>query len=250
MLMLDARLVPVPEISLRQKKRMFDLMDAHFGNMRLENFHRDLEEKQWVLLLEGEGNGLVGFSTQKFFTHLFQGREIGVVFSGDTIIDKAHRGSPVLAWAFGRFMRDLERRNPGLPLYWMLISHSLATYRYLPLYFRDFFPRFDMTTPPDFADLMHSLGTRFFSHRYDPAQGIVIAPPGGPFLRSSDAPDRAFFRNQPDCRFFFERNPGHRRGDELLCLARFGEPHARPAAWRYVDKMPPIFPDSQLQKRC
>lgn len=223
---------------------MYALMDTYYANVSWSDFLADLREKQWILTLEDSGR-LVGFSTQKCFTHVVRGRACRVVFSGDTVIHHDHRGSQALAWAFGRLLRDISRTDPETPLYWLLISKGIRTYRYLPIYFEEFFPRFDRATPEDMRGLMDSLGASLFPDRYDPARGLLAALPGGQHLRAFDTPERVFHRSRGHHHFFEMANPGARRGDELLCLARFNEANVRPAVWDAISRQGPLLSPRQ-----
>ena len=46
----------------------------------------DLAEKEWVILLEGPGQEILGFSTMMLYHTVFEGEAISVLFSGDTIV--------------------------------------------------------------------------------------------------------------------------------------------------------------------
>lgn len=227
----------VADVSLNQKEQMFDLMATYYANVTWQQFLKDLSDKQWVLVLE-ESNKTIGFSTQKFFTHTHQGQEIGVVFSGDTVIDRLHRTSQVLAYAFGHFMCNINKRDPSRPLYWMLITKGIRTYRYLPLYFKEFYPRACAPTPEFYARLMTDLGLHLFPDRYDVNRGIVKAAASAQWLKEFDTPERDFFKKDFRYRYFYERNPGYYRGDELLCLARFDKAQIRPKVMHMIDSHP------------
>ena len=57
------------------------------------------------------------------------------------------------------------------PLYWYLISKGYRTYRFLPVFFREFYPRHDVATPPVEAAVLYALGRRKFGDSYDGANG-------------------------------------------------------------------------------
>ena len=67
---------------------------------------------------------------------------------------------------------------------------------------------------------------------YDPATGIVRFREGATPLRAGVAEVGEERRRNPHIRFFLERNPGHVRGDELVCLTRLGVDNFTPAGRR------------------
>ena len=106
-------------------------------------------------------------------------------------------------------------------LYWMLISKGIRTYRFLPAFFREFYPSHRAETPVLFQWLLHSLGQRRFQHQYDPRSGVIRAGCQSYYLNSDLATVTENRMLNPDVRFFLKRNPGFIHGDELLCLAEF-----------------------------
>ena len=116
-------------------------------------------------------------------------------------------------------------------VYWLLLTSGFRTYRFLPVFFRDFYPRFDAATPPRQAALLDGLADERFGRRYDAAAGVVrfvrpqVLAPDLITLPEGRMPD-------PHIAFFLERNPGFVRGDELVCLTRIDEGNLTPAGRR------------------
>jgi len=72
---------------------------------------------------------------------------VKILFSGDTVIDKRHWGSMALPIAWGRLMLSLSPASSNAGFYWLLTSKGYKTYRFLPVFFREFYPRYDAQTP-------------------------------------------------------------------------------------------------------
>src|SRR5262249_14411664 len=154
-------------------------------------------------------NNLKGFSTQMLLQATVSGRSIRALFSGDTIIDSDVRRERTLLQVSGWFVRSLMSAYPDEELYWFLISKGYKTYRFLPLFFHEFYPRYDVPTPARVAAVINALASSKFPAGYDSAAGIVRAGPCSCRLRSGVAditPDRL---NDPHVRFFAQRNPRH-----------------------------------------
>jgi len=224
---LESQIVAVKDLPPEDVGRMCRLMQAHYEGVTESQFAADLAVKHWAILLRHEG-ALCGFSTQVLFDHVFDGRVVKILFSGDTIIDKHYWGSMALPVAWGRLMLSLLAAQPDANLYWLLTSKGYKTYRFLPVFFRSFQPCHLHATPIFEKELLHSVAVRRFGTRYDPASGILRAEPGHQRLREGVAElDRRRLRD-PHVAFFQQRNPGHAQGDELVCLARFHPDNLNP----------------------
>ncbi len=227
------------ELSAADADALFALHAAHYEGADPEQFRRDLFEKHWVILLRAEtGPGaacrIVGFSTQK----LVDARAacgVRALFSGDTVIHREYWGTQQLVRAWCRLAGALLACERETPLYWFLISKGHRTYLYLPLFFREFYPRHDRPTPPEIQRVMdHLAGTRYPAE-YDPGAGLIRpAPAASDRLRPEldGAPQRG---HNPHVAYFVARNPDYRRGTELVCLARVAPENMRGAARREVE---------------
>jgi hypothetical protein len=217
---LESKTVAVSELSRDCISQMQQLMEAHYEGVSTRQFLTDLFNKQWVILLYHEG-WLCGFSTQMLFDHPLRGRTFKILFSGDTIIEKKLWGSLALPVAWGRLMLSLRSAHPDAELYWLLTSKGYKTYRFLPVFFREFHPCCTAETPALERELLHSVAARRFGKKFDAATGILHATPGAQRLRAGVADIDPKRLQDPHVAFFQKLNPGYAQGDELVCLARF-----------------------------
>jgi hypothetical protein len=232
------RVVAPAEVTPAQRDCMFDLMERHYVGVRRDVFEADLAEKDWVIQLFAPGGDLCGFSTQMLLDVGVGGRRVKALFSGDTIVDRDHWGDSALASAWGRFALGLMDSLPSAELYWFLISKGYKTYRFLPLFFHEFYPRYDAPIPAAAREVLDALAGSRYPGDYDAAAGVVRAGPGKDRLREGVAdltPGRLL---DPHVRFFAERNPGHARGDELCCLAPLTRANFTRAAYRVIGPEP------------
>ncbi len=221
----------VDSTTLREDVRdlMFTLLTSHFAGVDRATFDRDLDEKSSAILLEDEAGSLRGFSTMVVYESRVTERPTWVVYSGDTIVDRAWWGTPALARTWARAVRQLAPSEAN-EVYWLLLTSGFRTYRFLPVFFRDFSPRHDRGTCLD-DGLLSKLARERFAERFDENTGIVrLARP------QVLAPDLlalpAGRLTDPHVAFFLTRNPGFIRGDELACLARIDDSNLTPAARR------------------
>lgn len=219
------------------RDRMYELMAAHFDNVDRATFETDLAEKRWVVLLRDRLLGEIqGFSTLMLLDAAVAGEPIKAVFSGDTIVHRDYWGETELANVWGKFIFSLIQSYRGSKFYWFLISKGYRTYKFLPVYFKDFFPRYDRPTPAFEEELMATLAELKFPGHFDRAQGILRFDDGKDRLTQELADVSELRMNHPHTRFFHEKNPGYVNGDELVCLAELSEENLQPIAARILSR--------------
>jgi len=232
---LAARVVPAVHLESEQREAMFALMARHYENVHRDVFDADLAEKDWCILLEDRATGrLAGFSTQVLLDADIETRSARVLFSGDTIVDIEQWGSPALAIAWGKLIFAVLERHPSAELFWYLTSKGFRTYRFLPVYFREFYPRYDAPTPPAMQAVLDAVGRQKYPHRYDAAAGIIRACATSDRLRSGLGDVTAERLRDLHVEFFHQRNRGHAAGDELCCIAPLHADNFSPVACRLI----------------
>lgn len=224
---------PRAELTGPEREQMRALLERYFEGVTPEQFARDLDEKDRVLRIFVEGR-LVGFSTLALETvRLRDGRVVNVVYSGDTIVAPEAWGSPVLARGWIRLVRRAAAELPAAPCYWLLLSSGFRTYRFLPVFWRDFWPRAGAPLPAAERDLRDELAGRRYGAAYDPVAGVVRF--GAPQrLRTSLAEVPAGRARDAQVAFFLAANPGHAEGDELVCLTELSDRNLTAAGRRVV----------------
>lgn len=212
---------------------MRGLLEQHFHGVDSETFQHDLAGKNWVVLLEDEHGILKGFSTCQIYATNFNARAMTVVCSGDTIVDPSAWGSTALPRAWIHAVHDLRRHFPAGEFYWLLLTSGFRTYRFLPVFYRCFYPRFDQITPPDMHQVLDALASERFGSLYDKNTGLVRFPkPQRLREHLGELPDGRVV--DPHIRFFIERNPQHADGDELVSLASLDLENLTPAGRRML----------------
>lgn len=228
---MNGRLVPRRELSASLEEAMFSLLQTQFVADSWDRFKRDLENKDWVILIR-DGSSLVGFSTLRLYDACYEGESFSVIYSGDTVVDPSAGINSSLSRTWIASVNHLRRSHARGKLYWLLLSSGYRTYRFLPVYFHRFHPRHDEPTPEITRRLMDFLARRQFGPLYHGDEGIVrfsvpqILKPelrGIPKHRLQD----------PHIEFFARSNPGHEAGDELVCLTELSEANLTPAGRRY-----------------
>ncbi|HTO52551.1 MAG TPA: hypothetical protein VMR50_04120 [Myxococcota bacterium] len=228
------RAVRKDSLGRAERAAMFGLLERHFSGVAKDVFARDLDDKNWVILLEGAAGDLVGFSTLLCYETELGGRLRRVVYSGDTIVAPAAWGSFALPRTWIQTVTQLHAGPSRDPLLWLLITSGFRTYRFLPVFFACFWPRHEAATPEGTQALIDSLAAERFGRRYDPARGIVrFERPQA--LREALAEIPSGKLCDPHVAYFARRNPGHSRGDELVCLAELSRENMTRAGQRMAD---------------
>ena len=237
---LTGRILDVADLPTASRERMFCLHNQYFAGVTREIFEADLEEKRWVIqLLDSATREIRGFSTQALWELDVNGGPVSIVYSGDTIVEREHWGSNLLAQLWGQFVISLVDQRPDSTWFWFLISMGYKTYRFLPLFFREFYPRYDVATPRS-ADAIIDVAARVkYADSYDASSGIIRARPESVRLREGVAKVTDKRLRDPHVRFFVERNPGHIFGDELCCIAPLSRDNFTQVAHRLLESAPP-----------
>lgn len=237
---LHAEILRVDEVTPDQRAAMFGLMQSHYANVTRERFDADLARKQWAIIVQDAAETLCGFSTQTLFEATVDGRPVQVLFSGDTVVDRGHWGDPALAAAWGSFALSLVEEHPADEFYWLLISKGFRTYRYLPLFFREFYPRYDGRAFTPLARVLDQVAAARFGSAYDRASGLIRGDAAKDRLRPELADIPRGRLDDPHVRFFVERNPQYASGDELCCIAPLSRENFTDAAMRVIVSRQPI----------
>ena len=232
---LSGQLTSVSDIDRRRRDEMFALFDRYYEGVTFPEFQKDLEEKQWVIEVVDPADGtLRGFSTQCLLDVPLGGGRVLALFSGDTIVDRQYWGDPALSHIWGQLALSLIDAYTERPLYWYLISKGYRTYRFLPVFFRQFYPRHGLATPSSEVEILRALGRWKFRESYDEELGVVRPTGDSCRLRAGVGEVTPARMRDPEVRFFAERNPGYQMGHELCCLARLSRENFTPAAWRVI----------------
>ena len=218
---LDGEILGTKILTKSDIGEMYRLMNSHYNNMDIETFQGDLSEKKDVILLrESDGRSIKGFSTLMLLEETVNGNPITALFSGDTIIDKEYWGTNELPKMWGRYAFSLIDEMPDQELYWFLMSKGYKTYRFLPVFFNEFYPRRGVEFPERDKEILDTFASSKFPRNYNPQTGIISFGEEKDSLKQGIADiDESRMKNS-DVRYFVERNPNWYRGDELACLVK------------------------------
>jgi hypothetical protein len=229
---LKAAIVARHELDEVTRGQMFALFARHYSSVTRAGFEIDLAAKDFAVVLYDAG-AVAGFTTAAYSNLDVGSREIGIVFSGDTIVDPAYWGEQALARAWLAEIGRIAALNSGREIYWLLIVKGHRTYRYLPTFALEYVPGAGTTDQPELLALRNAVAADRFGDAFDPQTGLIrFADPRGQ-LHPAIAEPLPRERNNPHVRYFLEANPGFRDGDELACLCSLAPANMRSRARRW-----------------
>ena len=139
---------PVSSLLYSERKQMLELMMLYYDRVTEEQFNRDLDEKEAVMtMLDPKTLKIVGFSTLMILDLKVENRLIKGFFSGDTVVHADYRKTTTMGVELGKNFLSASKRFPENQIFWILISKGCRTYRLLPIFFREWYPRYDCDTP-------------------------------------------------------------------------------------------------------
>ena len=217
---LSSQVLPVQEIDADFTVKLYQLFAACYDNATQTRFESDLAEKDFVVVLrDAESGEPRGFSTQQILRIHVDGKPIRALFSGDTIIDPDYWGEQELVRGWCRVVGQLLAEEDEAPLYWLLISKGYRTYLYLPVFYHEFWPRYGHATPPSAQIILDALANMKWPRYYQASSGLLQFPSSLGNLKSEIADVPVSRMDDPNVKFFLERNPTYVKGTELVCLA-------------------------------
>lgn len=224
----------VDALSSRDTDAMYALMRDYFDGVSRQVFARDLAEKEWAVLLTEEGvERIRGFSTMMRFDATVDDEPIAAIFSGDTIVDRDCWGETLLPRLWSQHAFRVAASIRDRRTYWFLICSGYKTYRFLPVFFREFYPNHARATPARERRILDALAHARYPREYDAEAGVVRLATPAP-LRAGVADVTEGRLRDPHVAFFARTNSSHERGDELACLTELVPSNLTPAGRRMV----------------
>jgi hypothetical protein len=208
----------INNISLAEKRQMLNLHKQYFCNVQQKKFFRDLQEKNWCMLAVDDQNKIQGYSTFQLLTENIGKNEVMILYSGDTLMAKDYWQYNLTAIGFASVWQYLQKEYPHDDLYWLLLSKGYRTYRVLPVFFQQFYPRYNVTTPADMKQLIQKVCETKFNGCFDKERSIVLSKGKNDFLAPELAKIPSSKIKDPNVCYFLRQNPGYTRGDELACI--------------------------------
>jgi len=231
---LSGRVVPVTALSGGQLAQLYSLREMFFTSVTPGQFEDTILAKHWaILLVDPSTGGIQGFSTIKRIETIIDGGRVVAYSSGETAVHPSHWGQAELPRVAGSHIMAMAEGERDARAYWFLITSSYRTYRFLPLFFRDYCPKRGSPVTKEMRRTLEKLAFQEFGEEYDPASGVIRFDGATPLLREY-AVIPSHRTGDPDIAFFARVNPGYLSGEELACLAALNRENLTPAGLRIL----------------
>jgi len=194
-------------------------------------FEAALPSVQDVVLFRDGAGALRGFVGNKLLDVVWQGRSHVIFFTAWTWIDPAARGHNLLQGLGLKMYLRTRIRHPWARVYWMMFSSTYKSYLLLPRNFVEFWPRRGAEWPERERELVRVVMEQDADPDWDPQAGVVRRR-GASRYREGVVADEPEALQDPDVRFYAERNPGQDQGDTLIALC----PLSARNLWSMVSK--------------
>lgn len=232
------RRIEISELTELLCQEFFDIYQTYFTNVTYPVFKDHIGHKDAVIILSDKDNGKIcGFSTLKVITEVIDDKIVHGLFSGDTIIHRDYWGEQELVREFSRYAGEIARKmNKDEKLYWLLISKGYKTYRYLPVFTKEYYPTYKTEWPEWDKKVMTTFYSKLYPDEFNPETGLLTFKENIGSLKRGvgDVDERRL--EDPDIAFFAKANPDHMDGVELTCLAELSEENMKSVAKAYFVK--------------
>lgn len=203
----------------KEIKRMFFLMQENYDYISLENFKKDLKNKDYIGVLNDNKNRIQGFTTYVINPKNYFNKHYNILFSGDTVISENFIGSQALTKGWAESVAYFIKKYPTKKLLWYLMSKGYRTYLYLPFFLQKYYPALDKNRNNlKLKKIINEFSNHLFPESWNEKTGIIkFKKKLGQIklkhiLKSSE-------KKNKHIEFFIEKNPGYINGDELVCMA-------------------------------
>ena len=214
----QAIIIKQTELDETERKNIFQLHRQYYDNVFEDVFMNDLSGKDWIIIMRDEQGWIQGFSTIQLIRLKIEETDHLYLFSGDTIMSEEIRNTPNLAGAFIHFMYALIENYPETPIHWFLITKGYRTYRFLPLYFKEYYPVHDKAVPGYYKKVLDAVAFHKFGDQYSPETHLIRYKTEKDYLKPEFSTIAEGRLKNPAIRFFCTQNPFFYKGDELTCI--------------------------------
>jgi hypothetical protein len=225
-------IVEMQALNSKDIEMMYELMDTFYDNMTKENFLRDLNKKDYCIVLRDETNKIWGFSTQQIIHIPIGDKVVHGVFSGDTIIHKDYWGSMELFIVFAKFFFEFEEQYKDF--YWFLICKGYKTYRMLPTFYNTFYPNYKEETPEEIKGIMDAFGKFYSLEEYDEDTGVICYRDIKDKLKENVADVNEERLRDKNIAFFVQKNPDYIKGNDIVCITKLSKSNLKPRIKRFL----------------
>jgi hypothetical protein len=226
---LNGRVIDPMDLTTHECTRMYEIATNYWANRTWDAFEESVYSADWIVLVHNaQTNAVEGFMNLLKFQLVVDGQPVTIFFSGLTVVEKAYRQSNVLHQAGAQHIMRWSALCTT-PVYWAFASLSYHSYHAMPAFVDTFYPNYHTSPSSDMQHVIDTVGSyvakSVYHSRYDNKRGVITpADPQAPVALKSQFADIPVHRlHDLHISFFFRANPGHIRGEMLLCVASLAQ---------------------------
>lgn len=212
----------IASLRVDEKNDLYSLMNCHYDDVDQSQFLQDLADKHHIILFhDKESRQLRGFTTLKVLQLSADDNHI-CLFSGDTIIEKEYWGSVQLPRLWCVYINAMKEWFPGKVIYWLLLAKGYKTYRFMSVFFKNYYPHYDAVSSP----LKYMLDRYAYAQcgdRYNRATHLIDGEKIKDRLKAGIADINSEDTKDPHVLFFLIKNPRWIHGSELASILEVSE---------------------------
>lgn len=217
-------------LSPAEIEEAFGLYGRFYAPVDRDRFEERIREGGWILRVLDDRGEIRGVTPMRRIELTVLERRVRVLHCDPTAVETGAFGSEVLHRTWADFLAALREGEPGVPLYASIAANGFRAYLHLPRFFREFHPRSGRPAPAFERALIEGIGRLCFPGEY--RDGVAVRTRPREWLRADLSRPTAVQWNDPHVRYFLDRNPGHGRGDALVCVGEFSPGNTKGLAWQ------------------
>ena len=183
----------------------------------VEFLERFMNFDQVVFIRDSKSGIIVGGSGFRIRTFdLKNNKTVKTIYLGQSYILPEYRGRKLMSLSYTQVVLDCKKKHPFRQIWFWMDALSYKPYLIMANQMREYYPSSFRKTPDWVKDLRSKVGLYYYMSLYDDVTGVVKKKERR--LKPSEGKIRQNDLNNPFIRFYLRLNPGHVRGEGLLCV--------------------------------
>lgn len=179
---------------------------------------QSITARERIALYTDADQAIVGLTTADLRHERIDGRDVAVLYVGNTWLAPQHRGKNLFYVLTVLAFVEMMLRWPRTPRYAFFGCNSFRSYLKLARNYPKYWPRRGTDTPAFEHALIQHLAAEYYGPQVDAQRLVLEAEPETRSFKEADSAIPASLVNDPELRYFVTRNPGYARGSKLMCL--------------------------------
>ncbi len=214
---ISSKIRQTSSLSSQEIEQIWTTYSIHHNVTYQEFLDRTVNQFEYIAIYQNSQNSVVGFTGIRVSEiELENGKHASLIYFGQTFIEQKYRGKHLLSFSVLQILLKRKLANPFKQSYMWFDAICYKPFMLASKYSGEFYPNMNMETPKHIKDLTDAIGYTHYPTQYNRERGTVVKS-------QNRIKDEALRIGQNDLRnkyirFFAEKNPGHAKGDGLICI--------------------------------